>query len=269
MLPSRITAKSLSRYPPKAHALLIKNLPLIRQLPLVLAASLLNEVKDYDWRFPAEQRVIDAQFRWLASLSPAELRQQMSGFAHISLSRKLREENWVRHPQRFFEEFSAYLWKSSQIDTFDRVASQYNNAWRKVTPEKNPIIPRVVIVVLGKNIHGPDSSLFAKLRPYGTHFLNVDSTGGWQKVRSAVLNRAAAHPIPYGHWYIDGGQPDPLLNAHLTSMSWAKTIKLRSAIIHHIHKSIESGHGGPTSLRTTLAELTPRDLGLPLSLIHI
>lgn len=264
MRPSQIHAKSLSTYPPEAHALLIKNLPLIRQLPLVLAAYLLNEVKDYDWRFPAEQRLLDSQLKWLASLSPVELHRQMSGFAQVSLSEQLMRNNWVRDPQQFFEMFSAYLWKSGQINSFDRVASQYSDAWRKAMPEISPIIPRIVIIVLGKNIHGPDSSLFAKLRPHGTYFPKVDSTDGWQTVREAILKRSTAHPVPYGHWYIDGGTPDHRLDSQITSVSWTKTSTLRSAVIDHIHKSIQSGDGGPTSLRTSLAELTPEDLKLHL-----
>jgi hypothetical protein len=60
--------------------------------------------------------------------------------------------------------------------------------------------------VIGQGVAKNDYYLFRKLRPQGMYFTQVKhSGGGIQVMLDAVAARAKAHPVPYGHWYIDGG----------------------------------------------------------------
>ncbi len=99
MLPSQLTAESFASYPPQALSLAIRNLSLIRQLPLAFAALLLREMGGYDWRFPAERRALDNQFAFLQSLSSVDRNQLLREFSSLSLPSNLATEDWVGQPQ--------------------------------------------------------------------------------------------------------------------------------------------------------------------------
>jgi hypothetical protein len=55
MLPSNLKAEQFARYPPKARELAVAHLVTLQQLPLSFVPSLLREVIDYDFKFPAER----------------------------------------------------------------------------------------------------------------------------------------------------------------------------------------------------------------------
>jgi hypothetical protein len=80
----------------------------------------------------------------------------------------------------------------------------------------------------------------------------------------AVAARAKAHPAPYGHWYIDGGeevQHDPAL----TVVSYAALAPVRAALLRKMQNDISRPGMGPETLRTHMAELRPSDVGLDKS----
>lgn len=262
MKPVQITADSFSKYPRMARSVAIRNISTIQSLPLIFAVLLLREVYGYDWQFPAERRVIDSQLHWLASLPRSVLQQKLDGFARIALNRKLMHEKWVRNPQPFLNELTAYLWSSHQMDRFRRVAEQYGDDWRSAVPAVAPPLPRLSIVVFGKDVTAPNYELFQKLRPNGIYFPHIDTENAWPCVVDFLISRATAHPEPYLHWYIDGGEPQALDHEGIAQISWAKTAGLRSAVLQRIHEVVESGFGGPELLRTQLLETTPRDLGV-------
>ena len=73
MAMSEWSASGFSAYPPLGHEFAERHLSLLQQLPLPLTILMLREISAYDWRFPAERRMLEDQFAWLQSLSPAEL----------------------------------------------------------------------------------------------------------------------------------------------------------------------------------------------------
>ena len=82
-----------------------------------------------------------------------------------------------------------------------------------------------------------------------------------QQLLSAVTARAKAHPVAYGHWYIDGGAAadhDPAL----TCVSYDALEPVRAALLRKIRSETDRPGMGPEALRTVLAQLRPSDLGL-------
>ena len=59
MLPRDLKAEQFAGYPPQARALMVAHLGALQQLPLSFVPSLLREVIDYDYKFPAERAAID------------------------------------------------------------------------------------------------------------------------------------------------------------------------------------------------------------------
>ncbi len=265
MRPAQLTVESFAHYPPGARALAAKHLPLIQQLPLTFAALLMREVQPYDWRFPAERRVLEDQFSYLESLSPAARQQLLQGFAAVQLPERVTRIDWIRQPQDFLNELTACLWSTHQIDTFSQTAEHYTEAWREARPEPQPPIPRLGIVVLGPGVRRDGYELFRRLRPEGVFFPQVTPGEGWQAIVAEGQRRAAAHPEPYRHWYVDGGTPDPVLAAQWTASSYAGMKAAREALLRRIQKIIASGDGGPEKLRTAMAMITPQQLNMQVT----
>lgn len=261
MLPSELTARSFADYPPKARSLAIENLPLIRQLPLILAALLLRELNGYDWRFPAERRMLDDQFSYLHSLPATERDRILQGFSAEKLPASVEQMDWVAAPQEFLDALTAHLWSSHQIGMFREAANHYVDTWRKANPEPAPTIPRLCLVVLDNSLYSDGAVLFRKLRPYGVYFPKVDPTKAWESALEAANARATNHSLDYGHWYIDGGSPEALVANRLTRVSWTELEPVRRSVLARIQKVVESGRGGPEEVETLMSETTPKDLG--------
>jgi hypothetical protein len=77
----------------------------------------------------------------------------------------------------------------------------------------------------------------------------------------AVEARAQAHPVPYAHWYIDGGQPFRSTPT-LTSVSYQELEPLRAKLLAYMQAQIARPGMGPEELRSNLARLAPGDLGM-------
>jgi hypothetical protein len=259
MQPGQLQARDFKDYPPAARKLIVDHLDLVRQLPMVFVALLLREVKGYDWRFPAERRVLDAQFTFLQSLTPAQRDDLLRTFAEIELPHDVRSMDWVQHTQKFLDGLTKTLWATHQIDAFTAAATEYTAAWNKAEPEPAPEMPRLGIVVLGAGLQYDGYRLFRKLRPHGVFVPEVNGAGGWQEILSAVQARAAKQPTAYRHWYIDGGATDAA-GSGLATTSYEGMKLVREAVLNQIHEIIASGHGGPEQLRTAMAEITPREL---------
>ncbi len=262
MAMSEWSASGFSAYPPLGREFAGRHLPLLRQLPLPLTILMLREISAYDWRFPAERRMLEDQFAWLQSLSPAELSETLRGFAQLSTPVQALSRNWVGDPERASEAMTAYLWSTSQIDAFRAAADSYADAWHNAVTENGPTVPRLCIVVLGSELDAAGTPIFFKLRPHGVFFPQVDPANGMRAIFETMSARAAAHPLPYEHWYIDGGHPEPWNDPRITVISWGELEALRSAILQRIQKTISGSASGPEQLRTVLAEITPSDLDL-------
>jgi hypothetical protein len=261
MLPSDLKAEQFAGYPPKARKLVLAYLGTLQQLPLGFVPSLLRELIDYDFKFPAERTSIDHELATLSSLSPAQLKEWFQPFSQLSLSEKLEGLDWVNQPAQFVEQLSAYLWTTHQLNAFREAAIAYGNRTRIVPSAESTAIPPLGIAVIGQGVQSYDEPLFRNLRKHGTYFKRVKPENGVQLLMAAVEARAKAHPVPYGHWYVDGGLPADHSPA-LTSVSFHKLEPVRAALLKNIQTEISKPGMGPEELRTHMARLSPADLGI-------
>jgi hypothetical protein len=262
MTTAELSAKSFSDYPPQARRIGAKNQTLLRALPLPLAILMLREIREYDWRFPAERRLVDSQLKWLQSLSTAERAGALRGFLQLSVTKEAVAPDWSRDPERASEMMTAYLWSTQQIDAFRQAADNYSAAWQKATPESEPSVARLCIVVLDSGLDPAGMPVFLKLRPHGVFFPRVDDDNAMAAIRETMTARTESRPLPYEHWYIDGGEADTFRNPHMMRISWNELQPLRAAILERMQDIIHRPASGPEQLRTALAEMTPADLNV-------
>lgn len=261
MLPRDLKAEQFSGYPPEARNLVVSYLGTLQQLPLSFLPNLLREVIDYDFKFPAERSAISKEFTTLKSLSPEQRNEWFQAFSQISLSSKLEEFNWVSQPAQFVEQLSAYLWSTHQLDAFRKAAMDYGDRLRARVPPEPPAVPRLGIAIIGQGLTSYEAPLFRNLRAHGTYFGRVKPDNGVKLLLDGVAARAKEHPVPYGHWYIEGGlgaNHSPLL----TCVSYQALEPVRTALLRHMQAEIKRPGMGPEELRTHLAEMSPSDLGL-------
>ena len=259
MLPRELTSASFAGYPPEARRLVAAHLAALQQLPLSFVPSLLRETIEYDYKFPAERMAIDRELALLSSLSPKQTEDWFRAFNQLSLSSQLRQSDWVNEPAQFVEQLSAYLWSTHQLDGFREAATAYGNRLQAATPPAPLPVRRLGVAIIGQGVASYDAPLFRNLRRYGVYFSQVKPQGGLEQLLHAAAERARANPAPYGHWYIDGGQPADH-RPGLTCVSYRELEPLRAALLKKIQTDINLPGMGPEELRTHLARLTPTDL---------
>jgi hypothetical protein len=260
MLPVDLKAAQFAGYPPEARKVALEHLGIFQQLPLSFLPSLLREVIDFDYKFPAERAAIGSELAILASLQPPQLKAWFQAFSALSLSANLEGFDWINQPAQFVEQLSAYLWSTHQLDSFRKAAMDYGDRLHQATPPERLPVSRLGIAVIGQGVDSYEAPLFRNLRKQGTYFRKVKAEGGLDLLLAAVAERAKAHPAPYGHWYIDGGQAAPS-SPLLTAVSYHSLDPMRSMLLRKMQSEIEKPGMGPEQLRTYLARLTPADLG--------
>jgi hypothetical protein len=122
-------------------------------------------------------------------------------------------------------------------------------------------MPRLGITVIGQGVAAHDEPLFRKLRAHGVYFSHIQPENGLRALLDVVAVRAKAHPVPYGHWYIDGG-PEAGHDPALTCVSYGALEPVRAALLGKMRSEIARPGMGPETLRTVLAQMRPADLGL-------
>jgi hypothetical protein len=261
MLPAQLTAEHFGGYPAEARRLATSQLTLLRRLPLAFVPLLLRELILYDWKFPAERRELDRQFPYLTSLSPDRLAKTMAPFAQLRLTAALEKLDWVNGPAVFTEQLTAHLWTTHQIDAFRAAAIEYVGNYSTASPGESLPAHRLGIAVIGQGVRENSYRLFRKLAPQGVHFTKVNHDGGLNTLAEAIARRAAAHPIPYGHWYIDGGTalPEP---KGVTRVSYAALSPARAALQTRMQKIYEAAVFDPEAFRTRMAQIRAEDIGL-------
>ena len=264
MLPRDLKPQLFNAYPPEAKRLATNYLSALRRLPLCFVASLLREVIDYDYRFPAERKALEKELANLNSLSPEQSTEWFGGFEQIRLSSHLENMDWVNSPAIFVEQLSSHLWTTHQVDAFRNAATDYSNRLQSVVVPDPPAIPRLGITVIGQGIVSYEQPLFRKLRPHGAYFTNISPENGIKQLVEAVAARAKSTPESYAHWYIDGGEAAPH-DSSITAVSYHGLEPARTALSAKLQKEIERPGMGPEVLRTTLAQLRPTDLGFDKS----
>ena len=261
MRPSDLAADRFSTYPPGARRLVLAHLDTLKRLPLSILPSLLREIASYDWKFPAERAAVESELTVLSALSARALDQWFQELAAIRLSPHLEQLDWVEAPTQFVEQLSAHLWTTHQMDAFRAAAIEYAERLRAAAPPRPPGVPRLLITVIGRDVGEATMPLFRKLRPHGVYFNRVNPQNGLTLLLGAIAARAMAHPLAYGHWYIDGGNPAPH-DAALTCVSYAALAPVREALLRKMEAEIRSRDMGPEKLRSILAQLRPADLGM-------
>ncbi len=261
MLPNQLVAESFSGYPPEAKRLAVSQLALLRRLPLAFTPLLLRELMVYDWKFAAERREIDRQFAWLKALSPQEMTKAMSAFSQLSLAKTLEKTDWVNQPAVFTEQLTAHLWTTHQIDAFRAGAVEYVDRYTAASPEGALPAHRLGIAVIGQGVRANDYRLFRKLRLHGVYYSKVKPENGLNILREAVKKRAEAHPVPYGHWYIDGGSSAAISDG-VTHVSWGALSSARTALQGRMQKIYEAPVFDPEAFRTRMAQTRPEEIGL-------
>ena len=261
VLPASLKPEQFNAYPPEAKKLILKYLSALNPIPLSFLPSLLREVIEYDFKFPAERQAVDNELANLSSLSAAERKQWFKGFEAIRLSSQLENLDWVNSPAQFVEQLAAHLWSTHQLDAFRNAATDYAERLRAVAPPQSPPVARLGIAIIGQGVNSDPGPLFRKLRPHGTYFSNVKSENGVATLLGAVASRAKAHPAPYGHWYVDGGR-EAAYDPALTFVSYHALEPVREALSGRLRSEIERPGMGPEALRTMMAQMRPADLGL-------
>ena len=261
MLPSDLNAEQFKGYPPEARKLVTDYVGALQRLPLSFVPSLLREVIDYDFRFPPERKAIEKELANLKSLSGEQQREWFQDLSRITISPKLESSDWVNSPALFVEQLSAHLWATHQLDTFRKAAIDYANRLQAVMPPEPPVTSRLAIAVIGQGATAHEEPLFRKLRPHGGYFTHVNPENGLDTLLNTVAARAKAHPAPYAHWYIDGGQ-EAAFDPALTCVSYHALEPVRGALLRKMHGEIEKPGMGPETLRTRMAQMRPEELGL-------
>jgi hypothetical protein len=261
MLPSDLKPDQFNSYPPLARKLAMDNLATLRRLPLSLLPSLLREVIEYDYKFPAERRALDRELANLGALSAGQWQEWIGEFEQIKMSSALEKFDWVNSPAQFVEQFSAHLWSTHQQDAFRKAATDYGNRLQAAAPPEDPQIPRLGMAVVGQGVTVNDHPLFRKLRSHGAYYTRVNPEDGLQTLLEFAARRAKSHPIPYAHWYIDGGQ-EATYDRNLVCVSYQALEPARNLLLGRMQKHSEAPGNGPENLRTVMAALRPSDLRL-------
>ena len=261
MQPRDLTPEHFRGYAPEARNLATKYLPLLRRCPLSFLPSVLREIVEYDFKFPAEREALEKELEVLSSLTPEKLDSWLSEFAQIRLSGELQRSDWVNAPAQFVEQLSAHLWTTHQLDIFRSTAIAYADRLRDAAPPRSPRVPRLGISVIGKGVSCYDAPLFRKLRAHGAYFSHVNPENGLRTLLDGVAARAKAHPVPFAHWYIDGGEAADHDNA-LTCVSYESLEPARTVLLRKMQSEIDRPGMGPETLRTILARMRPADIGL-------
>jgi hypothetical protein len=156
---------------------------------------------------------------------------------------------------------TAHLWTTHQIDSFRAAAVDYISKSTAAAGEDLLPTHRLGIVVIGQGVKDNQYRLFRKLRPQGTYFTSVEPANGLSALVETVAQRTAAHPLPFGHWYIDGGVaaaiPDSVARVSYSALSLA-----RAALQSRMQKIYEASVFDPEAFRTRMAETRPEEIGL-------
>ncbi len=261
MLPRDLKAAQFSGYPTEAQKVVVHYLSTLQQLPLSFLPGLLRELIEYDFKFPAERKARERELEQISSLSADQRIAWFQGFAQIQLSAQLEEFDWAKAPAQFVERLSAHLWSTHQLDAFRQASTDYADRLRAAVPPEPPRVPRLGITIIGQGVPSYDQAVFRKLRPHGAYFSRVKPEGGLRQLLDLVAVRAKAHPGPYEHWYIDGGEAVDHSEA-LTCVSYNALEPARAALLRKMQTEIDRPGMGPEALRTLLAQMRPADLGM-------
>jgi hypothetical protein len=220
-------------------------------MPITLLPVFLVDLKQYDWKFPVEQKEIVARLEYVRA-HPADL----DAFRAIHIPGGIDTTENIRNPQRFLAEMTATLWASLQMDAYRKAADQFVASYQAKVKPPVPAHPRLVMVCIGRQAAAPAYPLFQKLHGSGQIWTNVRAEGAADALVSALQRRAANDPTPYAHWYVDGGNPLRGAQASgVTQLLYPDLAPVNKQILAVMMSCIQAG-SGPEVLHVKLAELT-------------
>ena len=258
MTPDQLTAASFSSYPPQARQFAVAHLALLQQLPIAVAPAFLREIIVFDWRFPAERHTFERQCVWLESLTPEQRGRLLAPFRQISMPATLAAKDWVGSPQPFLEELTAYLWSSSQIDTYRRAAQDLLAVPLDETPQKD----RFVIVVVGKDATAPSPQLFRKLAPHGVTLHNLQWTPETPRQLHATLAAARGNAGRSIHSLVHRWRRAMAARCRCGRSALLCAVRpVRENVLERMNRFTQSGPGGAEAMRSMLEDLNPGGVG--------
>ncbi len=261
MLPAQLSVASFAAYPAQGRALAAANLLLLQKLPLGFVPFLLRELVVFDWKFPYEQRELTYQLAYLNKLAEQQRQTEMAAFSKLKLNDKLASSDWVNQPAQFLEQLSAHLWATRQMDGFREASESYVRKFDGTLPPEELPAPRLGIAVFGEGVSGTEYKLFRKLRRSGVYFSRVNPANGMGQITETLKVRAAAHNLPYAHWWIEGGALVTSLPG-FACVDYDGLAGVRSKLAGLMLSAYESTKFDPEKLRTTLATATPETVGM-------
>jgi hypothetical protein len=245
-----LSSASFANYPPQGKELAVSRLEALRQIPAALLPVFLVDLGAFDWKFPVEQQEIIKRIEF-AEANPSTL----AGFRTIAVPADLDNSEKAADPQRYLAEMTAHLWSSLQMDAYRAAANQFVAMFAKAVEPVHPVLPRLVMICVGKDAQAPAYPLFSKLRKFGQMRTNVQAEGAAEALVERLHQRSASHPAPYSHWYVDGGDPLPGSSAKgVTQVSYPAVMPLNEQVLATMQSCIDAGTG-PEVMHKELAKL--------------
>jgi hypothetical protein len=237
----------------------------IENLPVPLAAMMMQQISRADQLFPIERRELNDTLQSLMAprTKPAEQAVQM--FAALRLSPELERYDWRSDPAGFAERMTAELWRSSQIETFRNAAKLLAPTASAAEPGNTQPTSRFVVIVLDRRLRAAVESpvLFRRLRPFGTFFPHAADDGGMDTVERWMAAGARAGVEPYAYWKIAGDVWSRPSDASVVSLSYDGLRAERRKLLAFFNTARNTAaSGGPEGLRQALLHLTPEQIGL-------
>jgi hypothetical protein len=250
-MPFSLSSGDFSLYPPQGREIAISHLATLQAIPVALLPVFLVDLKEYDWKFPVEQREIVTRLEFVKA-NPSSL----TLFRSVKIPADLDRSDNIKDPQRFLAEMTAYLWSSLQMDPYRRAADRFVQLYDASVKPSPPAHPRLVMICIGREATPPSYPLFHKLRASGQIWTNLRTDGAAAALLNALARRSADDTTPYAHWYVDGGSPlTGSLPAGATQLLYPTLAPVNHRILDIMMACIKNG-SGPEVMHVKLAELT-------------
>jgi hypothetical protein len=251
--------------PPEKAPVSTEQLRSIENLPLPLAAMMMQQISRADRLFPIERGELNSTLQSLMAPRSKPTEQAVEMFAALRLSPELQRYDWRSDPAGFAERMTAELWRSNQIETFRNAAKLLAPSPSALEPGSTQPASRFVVIVLDRRLRAAAGSptLFRRLRPFGTCFSHAADDRGMETLERWITARASADAEPYAHWKIAGDVWNRPAGAPVVSLSYDGLSAERRKLLAFFNTARNTAtSGGPEGLRQALLHLTPEQIGL-------
>jgi hypothetical protein len=250
---------------PGQVAISAEQLWLLENMPVPLAAVMMQQISRADRLFPVERRELDGTLHSLIAPRPKPAEQAVQMFATLRLSPDLQRLDWRSDPAGFVERMTADLWSTGQIGTFRDAAKLLAPSISATQPGVPEPASRFVVIVLDRRLRTAAETpvLFRMLRPHGTFFPHVSDDRGTDILDRWIAARVTSFPKSYAHWKVSGDIWNGSSNASVVSLSYNDLSAARQKLLAFFNTARNTAaSGGPEGLRQALLHLTPEQIGL-------